>query len=67
MDQNPATVTTTKEARAIIEELARRRGTFTAAFRREAQEEARKGRPATLQAMEGSEEIRENLAQALKM
>ncbi|CAO2655016.1 Nn.00g117490.m01.CDS01 [Neocucurbitaria sp. VM-36] len=66
MDQNPATVTTRKKARAIIEELARLRGTYTAAFRREAQEEARKGRPATLQLIEGNQELRENLAQALK-
>jgi hypothetical protein len=60
-------VTTTEDARAVIEELARRKGTFTDVFKREAKEEAENGRKGMLQAIEGSEEIREDLAKALKM
>ncbi|KAF2262892.1 hypothetical protein CC78DRAFT_605161 [Lojkania enalia] len=56
-----------EEARAEIEELARRKGTFTDAFKREAEEEAKKGRKGMLQAIEGSEEIREDLEKALKI
>jgi hypothetical protein len=67
MDKNSGPVTTTEDARAVIEELARRKGTFTHAFRREAEEEAKNGRKGMLQAIEGSEEIREDLAKALKM
>lgn len=67
MDINSGSVTTTKDARAVIEELARRKGTFTHAFRLQAEEEARNGRSGMLLAIEGSEEIREDLAQTLKM
>ncbi|KAH8697486.1 putative heterokaryon incompatibility protein [Talaromyces proteolyticus] len=67
MDKNSDPVTTTEDARAVIEELARRKGTFTHAFRREAKEEAKNGRKGMLQAIEGSEEIREDLAKALKI
>lgn len=67
MGIDPGSETTTTEARAIIEELARRKGTFTHAFKLQAEEEARNGRNGMLQAIEGSEEIREDLAKALKM
>lgn len=60
-------VTTKEEARAVIEELARRKGTYTDAFKREARAEAKKGREGMLQLIEGSEEVREDLAEALKM
>lgn len=67
MAENTDSVVTAEEARMVIEGLARRKGTFTAAFRREAEEEAKNGRQGMLQAIEGSEEIREDLAKALKM
>lgn len=67
MGKSSGPVTTIENARAVIEELARRKGTFTNAFRREAEEEAKKGRKGMLQAIGGGEEIREELANALKM
>lgn len=67
MDKNSGPVTANEDACAVMEELARRKGTFTHEFKREAEEEARNGRKGTLQAIEGSEEIREDLAKALKM
>lgn len=67
MDSNLGSVTTTKDARTVIEELARRKGSFTHAFRLKAEEEARNGRSDLLQLIEGGEEIREDLAQTLKM
>ena len=67
MGKNPNFEMTTKDARAVIEELARRKGTFTHAFRLQAEEEARNGRQGMLQVLEGSEDIREDLTQALKM
>jgi hypothetical protein len=67
MGEDSVPVTTKKEARAVIEELARRKGTYTDAFKREARAEAEKGRKGMLQAIEGREEVREDLAKALKM
>lgn len=67
MGKDSIHVTTKEEARAFIEELARRRGTYTNAFKREARAEAKKGREGMLQVIEGSEEVRKNLAMALKM
>lgn len=67
MSRHSVPVTTTEDARAVIEELARRKGTFTDTFRQEAEEEAKNGRPGMLQVIEGSEEIREDLAKALNM
>jgi hypothetical protein len=67
MDKDIAPVTTTEDARAFIEELARRKGTFTDEFKQEAKDEAKSGRKGMLQAIEGSEEIREDLVKALKM
>lgn len=67
MGDKSVSVSTTWDARLVIEEIARRKGSFTDAFKREAEEEARKGRKGMLQAIEGSEEIREDLAKALKM
>lgn len=67
MSENAGRVTTTEDARAFIEKLARRKGTFTDAFRREAKEEAENGREGMLEAIECGEEIREDLAKALKM
>lgn len=67
MGKNSGPVTTIEDARVVIEELARRKGTFTDAFRREAKEEAENGRKGMLQAIESGEEIREDLAKALKM
>lgn len=57
----------TEDARAFIQELAGRKGTFTDAFRREAEEEAKNGRKGMLQAIQGGEEIRQDLAKALRM
>jgi hypothetical protein len=67
MGKNSGPGTTVEDPRAFIEELARRKGTFTDAFRREAEEEAEKGRKSMLQMIEGGEEIREDLAKALEM
>ncbi|OKL55903.1 hypothetical protein UA08_08808 [Talaromyces atroroseus] len=67
MDGNPGPVTTIEDARTVIEELARHKGTFTPAFRQEAEEEAKNGRKGMLQVIEGSEETREDLAKALKI
>lgn len=67
MDESQGLVVTKKDARAVIEELARLKGTFTRAFRREAENEAENGRKGMLQAIQGSEEIREDLVKALKM
>ena len=57
----------TEKARAFIEGLARRKGTFTDAFRRKAEAKAKEGEDELLQAIEGSEEIRIDLSKALKM
>lgn len=57
----------TDPAREYIEELARRKGTFTESFRRQAEEEAESGRPTLLQVIQGSEENREDLSNALQM
>ena len=54
-------------AREYIEELARRKGAFTESFRRRAEEEADNGRPALLQVIQGSEEIRVDLSKGLQM
>jgi hypothetical protein len=67
MGENSVPVRTKEEARAVIEKLARRLGTYTDAFKREAKAEAEKGRKGMLQAIEGNEEVRENFARALKM
>lgn len=67
MDINSGALAIREDARAVIEEVARRKGTFTHAFRREAEQEAKDGRKGMLQAIQGSEEIREDLAKALKM
>lgn len=67
MGKHSGPMITTKDARAVIEELARRKGTFSDAFRREAEEEAENGRRGMLQAIEGSEEIREDLVKVLKI
>jgi hypothetical protein len=67
MSRHSGTLMTTGGARAVIEELARLKGTFTDEFRREAEGEAEKGRKGMLQAIEGGEEIREDLAKALEM
>lgn len=58
---------TVEEGRAVIEDIARRKGTFTDAFKQEAEEEARSGRMGMLQAVEGGEENRVDLNEALKM
>jgi hypothetical protein len=60
-------VTSTEDARAVIEEVARRKGQFTNAFMLEAEEEAKHGRRGMLQALKGRKEIREDLARALNM
>lgn len=67
MSQYTGPDTITKDPRAFIEDLARRKGTFTDAFKRKAKEEAENGRGDMLQAIEGSEENREDLSRALKM
>ncbi|KAF2276420.1 uncharacterized protein EI97DRAFT_458354 [Westerdykella ornata] len=67
MGKNSGPVTTKEDARAFIEELAWRGGTFTDTFRREAEKEARNGRKCMLQMIEATEEIRENLAGTLKI
>ncbi|KID97303.1 ATPase-like, ATP-binding domain protein, partial [Metarhizium majus ARSEF 297] len=60
-------VSITEDARAFIQELAGRKGTFTDAFRREAEEEAKNGRKGMLQAIQGGVEIRQDLAKALRI
>lgn len=58
---------TEPDAQAEIEEIARSKGSFTDAFIREAEEEARKGRPGMLQAIQASKENRQDLGKALRM
>jgi hypothetical protein len=60
-------VTTGETARAIIEDIARRKGTFTRAFIREAHNEAKAGRPGMLQVIESGVEIREDFSKLLKL
>jgi hypothetical protein len=67
MGDRPDLVTTRETARTIVEGIARRKGTFTDAFRREAENEATYGRRGMLQAMESGEEIREDFSKLLKM
>lgn len=67
MVRDQGLVTSIQDARTAIEELARRTGTFTDSFRQEAEEEAKKGRKGMLQAIECGDEMRDNLAKALKM
>lgn len=67
MGEDSVPVTTKEEARAVIEELAQGKGSYTDAFKREAIAEAEKGRKGMLQAIKGSEETRKDLANALKM
>ena len=57
MGKHSDQVTTTKKAHAVIDELARRNGTFTPGFRREVEEEAEYG----------DEELQENSVAVLKM
>jgi hypothetical protein len=56
-----------ESAQEVIEEIARRKGTYAESFKRQAEEEAREGRRGMLQAIQGAEEIREDLSKALKM
>jgi general stress protein YciG len=67
MKNNPVTLTATEKARALIEEIAQRKGTFTDVFRQEAEREAEYGRKGMLQAMACGEEIREDFSKLLKM
>ena len=67
MGEDSLPVTTKAEARAVIEELARGKGSYTDAFKQEAIAEAEKGRKGMLQAIEGGKEVRKDLAMALKM
>lgn len=67
MGRNSGTVTTIKDGRAFIEEVARCKGTFSDAFRRRAEEEAANGHKELLQMIEGGEENRKDLAKALEM
>ncbi|USP80364.1 uncharacterized protein yc1106_07638 [Curvularia clavata] len=60
-------VTTTDDARKVIEEIAQRKGAFTDAFRQEAKREAEHGRTGMLQAMVCGEEIREDFSKLLKI
>lgn len=53
--------------REFIEGIARSKGSFTKSFRQHAVEEAREGRRGMLQAIQGAEEIREDLSKALNM
>ena len=52
MRKSTGPVTSRQDARAVIEEIARRTGSFTDAFRREAEEEAKNGHNGMLQAIE---------------
>jgi hypothetical protein len=53
--------------RQIVERIARGKGTFTESFRRYAEEQAREGHGETLQIIQGTDEIRRSLANALTM
>jgi hypothetical protein len=59
-------MTTTEQARLVIEEVAQLQGTFTDAAKREAEKEARQGRKDRLQEINSKEELRRNLAMALE-
>ena len=67
MRSQSAPATTRKKAQVAIEEIARRKGTFTEAFRHQAEDEAKQGRRHMQQAVESGEEVREDLNNALKM
>jgi Asp/Glu/hydantoin racemase len=67
MGEKLGLVTTTEEARAVIEEIAQCGGTFTKAFKRKAKKEAEYGRKDMLRAIRAGERIREQLANALNM
>ena len=67
MGKNSGFGTTTKDARAVIEEIARRKGIFTDSYRLEAEEEAKAGRGDKLQNIEGYEELRRDLVKSLGM
>lgn len=56
-----------EDPREFIEGIARSKGSFTESFRQQADEEARQGRRGMLQAIQGAEEIREDLSKALNM
>jgi hypothetical protein len=56
-----------EDPREFIEGIARSKGSFTESFRQQADEEASKGRRGMLQAIQGTEEIREDLSKALSM
>lgn len=56
-----------EDPREFIEGIARSKGSFTESFRQQADEEARRGRRGMLQAIQGAEEIREDLSKALNM
>jgi hypothetical protein len=62
-----ALATSGETAQEIVEDIARRKGTFTDAFRQEAEDQAKSGRRGMLQAMESGEEIREDFSKLLKM
>lgn len=59
--------TSKEDARAFVEAVSRSKGTFTDAFKQKANLEAKNGREGMLQAIEGGEEIREDLVKALEM
>jgi hypothetical protein len=56
-----------ESAKELIEKIARLKGTFTASFRRQAEQDAEQGRGELLQVMQGAEENREDLSKALNM
>ncbi|OBT52528.1 hypothetical protein VE04_07127, partial [Pseudogymnoascus sp. 24MN13] len=56
-----------EDPREFIEGIARSKGSFTESFRQQADEEARQGRRGMLQAIQGAEEIREDLSKALNI
>jgi hypothetical protein len=67
MDKPSDVVTTTKQARKVIEEVAQLSGAITEAFRREAEKRAEHGRKDMLQFIKNHEETRGNLINTLQV
>lgn len=67
MSNEPHPRVSKETAREHIEEIAISKGSYSDAFRREAEAEARIGRKGMLQALKGGEEIRADLVKALTM
>lgn len=67
MGENLGSVTTTEDAREVIENIALSKGAVTDALRRKAKEEAKNGCKDVQRAVEGLNELRKNLLRTMKV